>query len=203
MREEAEKWGMVYSPYPPYEILKTKDISYEELIVLKKIEHVVDKYLNSGKFNNILKCFINSTCFETPFDFYYELAQFFENMGYFKRNISSSDYYKVFIEFNENMSIKNTELVKDIVKFDYLRFNKKKGLPTFLENKIDKTVERAIKDELIGERKIDNPNDVTIHKFNFNIESFIVEKLEIFEETYIAFSNTDDDYIFTSKNKKK
>lgn len=202
MREEAEKWGMVYSPYPPYEILKTKDISYEELIVLKKIEHVVDKYLNSGKFNNILQCFINSAYFETPFDFYYELAQFFENMGYFKRNISSSDYYKVFIEFNENMSIKNTELVKDIVKFDYLRFNKKKGLPTFLENKIDKTVERAIKDELIGERKIDNPNEVTIHKFNFNIESFIVEKLEIFQETYIAFSNSDDDYIFISKNKK-
>ncbi len=36
MRLEAEKWGMVYSPYPPYEILSTKDISYEELLILKK-----------------------------------------------------------------------------------------------------------------------------------------------------------------------
>ncbi len=36
MRLEAEKWGMLYSPYPPYEILSTKDISYEELLILKK-----------------------------------------------------------------------------------------------------------------------------------------------------------------------
>ena len=55
MREEAEEYGMKYSPYPPYEILETNDISYDELLILKKIENMVDKYYNSCKFNNVIK----------------------------------------------------------------------------------------------------------------------------------------------------
>lgn len=38
MREEAEEYGMRYSPYPPYEIIATNDISYDELLTLKKVE---------------------------------------------------------------------------------------------------------------------------------------------------------------------
>lgn len=37
MREEAEEYGMRYSPYPPYEIIATNDISYDELLTLKKL----------------------------------------------------------------------------------------------------------------------------------------------------------------------
>ena len=36
MKEEEEQWGMVYSPYPPYEIIRNNDISYEELLILKR-----------------------------------------------------------------------------------------------------------------------------------------------------------------------
>jgi radical SAM superfamily enzyme YgiQ (UPF0313 family) len=90
MRSEAEKWGMVYSPYPPYEILSTKDISYKELLILKRIEHVVDKYHNSRKFNSVLKYFLPK--FETPFDFYQELGIFFHNKQDFPLEILSLNY---------------------------------------------------------------------------------------------------------------
>ena len=69
MREEGDNYGMKYSPYPPYEILSTDKISYEELIDLKKVEHMVDKYYNSQKFNNILNFFYDK--FETSFDFFH------------------------------------------------------------------------------------------------------------------------------------
>ncbi len=45
MREEAYKYGMEYSPYPPYEILKTDKITYEELLKLKKVEEMVDSII--------------------------------------------------------------------------------------------------------------------------------------------------------------
>lgn len=196
MREEAAEWGMVASPYPPYEILKTKDISYDELIILKKVEHVVDKYLNSGKFSNILNYFIGSKKFETSFDFYNELSKFFEKQGYFKRNISSADYYKVFIEFNESNNIENSDFIKDIVKFDYLRFNKKKGIPIFLENKIEKNEERVIKERLLESGRVKKLNDYVVHKFNFNIKAFLDEGQVIQEDFYIAFLSDDDTYLF-------
>ena len=46
MRYEAEQWGMVYSPYAPYEIFKTDSLSYEEILKLKRVEAMVDKYLS-------------------------------------------------------------------------------------------------------------------------------------------------------------
>lgn len=94
MREEAHEYEMKYSPYPPYEILSTKDISYDELNLLKKVEHMVDKYYNSQKFDNIIKYF--EPKFNTPFEMFYSLSRFFDEKGYFNRNIGNNEYYKVF-----------------------------------------------------------------------------------------------------------
>ncbi|GAA0126383.1 B12-binding domain-containing radical SAM protein [Clostridium sp. CTA-19] len=195
MTLEAEKWGMKYSQYPPYEVLSTKDISYEELRVLKGIEHMVDKYLNSGKFNNIIKYFDNISKFESPFDFYYELSRFYDNKGYFKRKISSQDYYKVFLEFNEEYLKESSEFLKELIKFDYLYFNKKRGLPNFLSAENDKVMERKIKDLLVKDEKIKNGNEIHIIKFKYNMQEYLNLGNIKREDFYLAFYNEKDGYM--------
>lgn len=195
MREEAEKWDMHYSPYPPYEILKTKDISYNELIRLKHIEHMVDKYLNSGKFNNILKYFVESDFFDTPFDFYEQLSLFYKEKGYFKRNISSSEYYKVFFDFNNEILRRNSELLCDIIKFDYLIYNKKRGIPEFIYKESDKNVEKQIKENLIDNNLISSVNDIHIEKFNYDLNKYFVDKLIMKKDFYVGFSNNSDNVL--------
>lgn len=184
MRAEAEKWEMVYSPYPPYEILSTKDVSYEELLTLKKVEEVVDKYYNSGKFNNILKYFMPK--FTTPFDFYQALGEFLHSKGYLNRNISSADYYKVFIEFNEEKFYENADNLREIIKYDYLKFNKKKWIPEFLNRERIKEEERKIK-ELIKNGEIKTSDNYHAEKFFIDVELFIKsgELKEI--ECYVIF----------------
>lgn len=167
MRDEAEKWGMSYSPFSPYEILKTSDISFEELIKLKRVEEMVDKYYNSQKFGTILKYFLDK--FPTAFDFYLSLGEFFHKKGYFNRSIASYEYYRVFLEFNnENREVEDYSLY-EIVKYDYLRFNKKKWLPEFLPRYIDKSVENTIKEMVKG-------NELYIVNKNYHVELF---KLDI------------------------
>lgn len=190
MRDDAEKWGMEYSPYPPYEILKTNTMSYFELLELKKVEAMVDKYYNSRKFNNIIKFFIKE--FPTPFDFFLSLGRFFDKKGYFARSISNTEYYKVFLEFNEEILISNNLLeLKDIIKFDYLRFNKKRGIPDFIVKKISKEEECQIKTMFKGKL---NTNDIYIEKFNIDIMNFVVNNEIHFKDTYIIFDlkNTDN-----------
>jgi len=51
MREEAEKYGIVYSPNPPYRVLKTNDLSFSELMRLERIDGLNDRFSNSGKFD--------------------------------------------------------------------------------------------------------------------------------------------------------
>lgn len=190
MRDEAGKWGMEYSPYPPYEILKTNTMSYFELLELKKIEAMVDKYYNSRKFNNIIKFFIEK--FPTPFDFFLSLGQFFNKKGYFARSISNTEYYKVFLEFNEEVLISNNLLeLQDIIKFDYLRFNKKRGIPDFIVKKISKEEESQIKTMFRDNLKA---NDIYIEKFSIDIMNFVINNKIKYKDTYIIFDlkNTDN-----------
>ncbi|GAA0061616.1 B12-binding domain-containing radical SAM protein [Clostridium sp. CTA-1] len=199
MRSEAEKWGMVYSPYPPYEILNTKDISYEELLILKKVEGVVDKYYNSGKFNNILKYFMGE--FKKPFDFYYRLAMFCNDKGYFDRNISGPQYYKVFLEFNEEFLNKNSEFLKEIIKYDYLKFNKKQWMPEFLIRDIDKKIKRYLKDKLLQNR-VQISDNIHVEKFFIDIEKFIRSGIKEKREIYVIFDERDRENIVFLGNKE-
>lgn len=199
MRLEAEKWRMVYSPYPPYEILSTKDISYEELLILKKVEAVVDKYYNSGKFNNILKYF--SSEFKKPFDFYYTLAMFCNNKGYFDRNISGPQYYKVFIEFNEEVLKKDSLFLKEVIKYDYLKFNKKQWLPEFLIRDIDKKIKISLKEKIL-KNEVQISDNIHIEKFLVDIEKFIKEGIKEKREIYAIFSQEDIESIIFLTNYK-
>lgn len=194
MREEAEEYGMKYSPYPPYEILKTKDISYDELIKLKKIEEMVDKYYNSQKFNNIIKYLVNK--FDTPFDFYYALGTYFDSKGYFDRNIGNSEYYKVFLDFNMEILKEDNSILKEILKYDYLRFNKKRGMPEFIQRNLDKDEETRIKDKFKG---IYSFKDYHLEVFDINISKFIKDSIVVEEKEYYLFGHGGDIVNITDK----
>ncbi|MDU4883273.1 B12-binding domain-containing radical SAM protein [uncultured Clostridium sp.] len=197
MREEAEEYGMKYSPYPPYEILETNDISYDELLILKKIENMVDKYYNSQKFNNIIKFLINS--FKTPYDFYLELGNYFDKKGYFDRNIGNSEYYRVFLDFNMDITKLDSEILRDIIKYDYLLFNKRRGMPEFLGKGVEKSVENEIKDFLREEYSF---KDYYIESFSININEFIKNNSIRKEKVYFLYSYEGEMIDITRRLKK-
>ncbi|MFL0252314.1 B12-binding domain-containing radical SAM protein [Clostridium neuense] len=183
MRDEAESWGMSYSPYPPYEILRTKDITFDEIMLLKRVEAVVDKYYNSGKFSNILNYMVPK--FKTPFYFYHELGEFFYRKGYLNRNVSSSGYYKAFIEFNDEVLEEDNSILKEIIKYDYLKFNKKSWIPPFL-NRYNKKDEESLIKNMLKEKGEYNKN-MHFEKFCIDITKYINEDLKILGDNYILF----------------
>ncbi|AWK52633.1 B12-binding domain-containing radical SAM protein [Clostridium beijerinckii] len=190
MREDADKYGMEYSPYPPYEILKTDKLSYEELLKLKKVEEMVDKYYNSLKFNYIIKYFEGK--FDSPFDFYYSLGMFFENKGYFNRNIGNAEYYKVFLDFNESILEESNKNLKEIVRFNYLIFNKKRGLPEFLRSDMEKEEEKNIKEKLKDQYSF---KEYHLEKFSVNLEKYVLSNEIIEDDSYYVFNNNNE-YVY-------
>ncbi len=190
MRIEAEEWGIEYSPYPPYEVLKTSYINYFELLELKKIDEMVDKYNNSGKFLNILKYLIPK--FKTPFDFFKELGNFFEEKGYFNRNIGSVEYYKVFLDFyNEKMQDKEERILKEIIKYDYLCFNKKRWLPDFLIREVNKDLEKNIKEAKRNKIIELDYDSYHVEKFSIDIIGFVNNDVVKEEDCYLIFDERD------------
>ena len=51
MYRDAARYGIVYSPNPPYRVLKTDVLSFSELMRLEAIDGLNDRFSNSGKFD--------------------------------------------------------------------------------------------------------------------------------------------------------
>lgn len=67
MHDNCEKYGLVYLDEPPYEVLYTSWLSYEEVRRLKQIEEMVELYYNSNQFVTTLKLLVPQ--FASPFAF--------------------------------------------------------------------------------------------------------------------------------------
>lgn len=124
MEEMAQEYGLVYGSMPPYEVLYTKWLSYEQVLRLKRIEEMVEIYYNSNQFTHTLP-FLEQN-FESPFQMYERLAEFFEEKGYFVSSPSRSYRYQVLLDFATTVDEERQELYKEALTFDlYLRENMK------------------------------------------------------------------------------
>ena len=106
MEKDAEKYGICYRHTPPYEVLYTKDISYEEICRLKKIEEMVELYYNSRQFVTTLRFLVKE--FASPFSMFESLADFYKRKGFFVNQPARSYRYEVLLEFmNETLENNN------------------------------------------------------------------------------------------------
>ncbi len=122
--KEIEEYGISFTKQPPYEVLYTKWLSYEDVIRLKKIEEMVELYYNSNQFINTLEFLVNA--FGTPFEMFEQLADFYENEGCFTNSPSRIYRYEVLLNFASKVDSNNREIYKELLTYDlYLRENLK------------------------------------------------------------------------------
>lgn len=79
MEQEAGQYGLVYRRDPVYEVLYTRWLSFSEVLQLKDVEDMVERYYNSGQFSAVLTYGISF--FDTPFDFFHQLGVDFRSRG--------------------------------------------------------------------------------------------------------------------------
>lgn len=124
MEEMASEYGLVYRKCPPYEVLYTKWLSYDDVIRLKKVEEMVELYYNSGQFTHILPVLVRR--FGSAFEMYDRLALFYQEKGYFVNSSARSRRYEVLLEFAEQEDAERIGLYRELAVYDmYLRENAK------------------------------------------------------------------------------
>ena len=123
MAEAAEGYGCVLKAKPPYEVLGTRWLSYEEILKLKGVEEMVEVYYNSGQFQKTIRAMEH--LFETAFSMYEELADFYEKNGYNEVSHTRIRRYEILQEFLQEKEA-NLEYFKQLMIFDlYARENMK------------------------------------------------------------------------------
>lgn len=134
MYEKAEEYGIVYQSEPPYEVLYTKWLSYENVQELKKVEEMLELFYNSGQFNCTLQ--VLQKLFETPYDMFLALAEFYEEKGFFINSPSRNYRYEVMLEFAEsrNAGEEADKLFRELLTFDLYLREKAKSRPAFAKD---------------------------------------------------------------------
>ena len=180
-----EEQSTLFTAEPPYEVLQTDYISYDELLRLKAVEDVVEKYYNSGAFENSVSYLVQQ--FNSPFEMFEKIACFYEKNGYDKIGISRDFLYRILFDFV------NDEKFTDILLYDYLLNNKprtpewasrkpvikerfeiltpefiEKELPEYSQMTVKEIIKRLYFERFFNPERIlifDNAHDRVIQKF--------------------------------------
>ena len=96
-QQKAAEYGLVFHEQPPYEVLRTNWLAYGDILLLKGVEEMVEVYFNSRQFEKTLERLLCR--YKSPFDFFHELAVYYESRGYDKIHHSRIARYEILREF--------------------------------------------------------------------------------------------------------
>ena len=130
MFEHAEEYGLLYRKKPPYEVMSTRWVSYDEMLQLKLVEEVLELHYNSGQFLRGLA--LLEQAFDSPFALYWEFGQFYLEMGYRGQNYSRMRRSEIFLEFAVGIDPERESLYRQALTFDLYARENIKSRPTWL-----------------------------------------------------------------------
>ena len=115
IREDSEKYGFVFRPYPPYEVISNSYITYNDILTLKRVEDVLDKFYNSGNFIKTMDYLFEK--YENRYKIFLTLSDYikacFEKGKAFSSQKLFDVIYECFKGFGENFI--------ECLKYDYLK----------------------------------------------------------------------------------
>lgn len=129
MEEQKGVYGLVYQSRPPYEVLYTNWLSYENVLELKMVEEMVEVYYNSGQF--VYTLYQLEKEFDSPYQMYYELGKYYEAAGFRLMSHSRVKRYEILLDFIRGLHMEKKELYRELLVFDLYLRERVKSRPEF------------------------------------------------------------------------
>jgi radical SAM superfamily enzyme YgiQ (UPF0313 family) len=137
LRREADQYQYIYMDCPPYEILGNNVLSFQDVIKIKQVEDVLEKYWNSHRMDYTMEYLI-SNIFSSPFDFFQEFGSYWETKGWAKIGHQLEDLYKRLTEFLSFRNENHLDIIEGLMKLDFLSRAKYKPRKPWWENTLEK-----------------------------------------------------------------
>lgn len=117
MYEKRDDYGLVYRSEPPYEVLSTNWVSYDEMIRLKSIEQMVELYYNSHQYDRTLEEVLLEE--RSPFGFFEALADDYRQHKFHLVNHSRKEKYYIFKDFLDRRHPQRSEYYWKLLKEEF------------------------------------------------------------------------------------
>jgi len=127
LRRDAEKLGIVYEPEAPYEVISTREMSFEELCFLKDVEEVLEWYHNSGRYPSALRLLLEG---KKPFELFAHLARVYREKGILDTEKGEKARAQALLE--EGSRWADADMLAALIRHDLLCCGRRRDLPQAL-----------------------------------------------------------------------
>jgi len=129
IRDVIDSHGYLFQSNPPYEFIRNKDISAEEVTYLKMFTETFDMFYNSKRFKFSLDYLLKT---RTPVEIFDTILRHIRERQLFNAGQSLEDRYKI---FHDVFNVSSSALAMDLLRLDYLYSQRVFHLPHFLRVK--------------------------------------------------------------------
>ena len=122
LRADAARFGYVYASESPYEVIATGNMSAEDLLKIRRLARVVEKYAGEGGFKRSFTRILNDTGIR-PYDLFSSLTSFVSKKGLAgrlgkKENLARILYAYAGGLYEEVSDTVKLEILKDVIYAD-------------------------------------------------------------------------------------
>ena len=147
---EAKKYDYVYMDKAPYEILQNHVMSFDDVIRIKQVEDILEKYWNDHRMDYTINYLIDNE-FSSPFDFFQEFGTFWHSQGWNRIGHQLEALFERLQDFLKTKKEINFEFVTSLMKLDYFLNFKHKPRKTWWDFSLTKSEQTTYMKELVNQ----------------------------------------------------
>ncbi|MFS0778859.1 B12-binding domain-containing radical SAM protein [Neobacillus sp. 3P2-tot-E-2] len=143
LRLRAADHEYIYMDQSPYEILGNNVLPFNDILRIKQVEDVLEKYWNDHRMNHTVEYLVTKV-FPSPFDFFQEFGSFWDEQGWSRIGHQLEDLFRRLFSFLEWKSVSDLDIIAGLMKYDYLINHKYKPRKPWWEQSSNKQARTEI-----------------------------------------------------------
>ncbi|WP_404461785.1 B12-binding domain-containing radical SAM protein [Sutcliffiella horikoshii] len=137
LRIRSNDHAYIYMDHAPYEILGNNILSFDDIIRIKQVEDVLEKFWNDHRMDATVEHLVTHV-FETPFDFFQDFGAYWDQQGWSRIGHQLEDLYKRLYSFLQEDKPQAVSVMESMMKYDYLRHQKFKPRKPWWQDRLEK-----------------------------------------------------------------
>ncbi|GIN83924.1 B12-binding domain-containing radical SAM protein [Heyndrickxia sporothermodurans] len=199
LRIGAKAHEYIYMDHAPYEILGNNILSFDDIVRIKQVEDVLEKYWNDHRMDETIE-YLVTQIFEAPFDFFQQFGAFWEEQGWSRIGHQLEDLFHRLQSFLRTIpkAMEHIDIIEGLMKYDYLRNQRYKPRKPWWKERMNTNEKKHVFNQIIsnphqlGKRFIElqlSQKDLSKHtlieKIPLNLNDYLTSKNVTSDESYM------------------
>jgi anaerobic magnesium-protoporphyrin IX monomethyl ester cyclase len=147
IRKEADQYGYVYMEHAPYEMLSNDIMPFADIVRIKRVEDVLEKYWNAHRMDRTLRYLIDCE-FASPFDFFQAFGDYWEAQGWQRIGHQLEDLFTRLQRYLHERGLHRPDIADGLMKLDFYLQHKYRPRKTWWQPTLDKAQWNALAERL-------------------------------------------------------